>query len=90
MLFQFQSSWSGQENYMEYFRPYAKQLGLEVERFSQCVASGEMSVIAQREKSEGEALNINSTPTIFLNNVRLVGAQPFAIYAQTIEELLQK
>lgn len=90
MLFQFQASWSGQQKYMEYFRPYAQQLGLNVEQFSQCVESGKMREVAQREKSQGEALNINSTPTIFLNNIRIVGAQPYIVYAQTIEELLKK
>lgn len=90
LLFEHQPSWSGKQNYREYFRTYAQTLDLDVEQFNHCVESGEMLEVVQQDRHQGKALNVNATPTIFLNNIRIVGARPFSVFAQTIEELLQQ
>lgn len=90
LLFERQPSWSLQENYLDYFRSYAQTLGLNVQQFDRCLTSREMREAVQRDRKAGEALRVNATPTIFLNNVRIVGARPFPFFDQTIKELLSQ
>ena len=40
--------------------------------------------------AQGEALGVNSTPSIYINGRPLIGAQPFEVFKQAIDEELAK
>ena len=69
---------------------YAVDLGLDRERFTQCLDSGAEAPIVRASRDEGRALGVTSTPTFMVNGTPLVGAQPVEAFRQAIGEALQK
>ncbi len=69
---------------------YAKRLGLDREMFSQCLASGIKRAVIQQDVQEGMTLGLQGTPTFFINDQRLDGAQPFSAFKEIIDEELKK
>ena len=53
---------------------YAGQVGLDVEPFKGCMASPEAGAAVNASHANGEKLEVNSTPTVFVNGRRMVGA----------------
>ena len=53
---------------------YAGQSGLDAEAFKSCMASPEAGAAVNASHANGEKLEVNSTPTVFVNGRRLVGA----------------
>jgi protein-disulfide isomerase len=52
---------------------FAGQAGLDTDAFKACLSSPEAKHAVQANHDEGIALNVNSTPTIFINGRLLVG-----------------
>jgi protein-disulfide isomerase len=67
---------------------YAVELGLDEQRFGQCLAAGKALAQVQAWDAEQRAQGIRQQPTFVINDVRLLGFQPFAVFQQTIDELL--
>lgn len=67
------------------FKNYASQLGLDEERFNECVDSNRYRDEVQADLQYAANLGVNSTPTFFLNGIPIVGAQPFEIFQRVIE-----
>ncbi len=57
-------------------RAHARALGLDGARFDACLASGRTAPAVEESRRLGEALGLESTPTLFVNGRMLVGAQP--------------
>jgi protein-disulfide isomerase len=53
---------------------YAQDLGLDMDRFKECVISEEALPIVIREKDQGIKAAVAGTPTFFFNGRRVVGA----------------
>ena len=53
---------------------YASQSGLDAEAFKTCMASPEAGAAVNASHTNGEKLEVNSTPTVFVNGRRMVGA----------------
>ena len=53
---------------------YAAQSGLDPDAFKSCMASPEASAAVNASHANGEKLEVNSTPTVFVNGRRMVGA----------------
>ncbi len=58
---------------------YASQTGLDVAAFKTCMASPEAAAAINASRANGEELEVNSTPTVFVNGRRLVGADSHLI-----------
>ncbi|MCL4849916.1 MAG: thioredoxin domain-containing protein [Bryobacteraceae bacterium] len=52
-------------------RKIVATLGLDEDRFQNCLASSETSERVRKDVKVGQALRVNGTPTIFVNNKRL-------------------
>jgi protein-disulfide isomerase len=52
----------------------ANQAGLNLDAFRTCIASPEPTHAIEASIEQGHALNVNSTPTLFVNGRRIVGA----------------
>jgi protein-disulfide isomerase len=61
-------------NVWDKMNDYAAKIGLNDETFRACMASPGASQKVQQSIAEGHALNLNSTPTIFVNGRRIAGA----------------
>jgi protein-disulfide isomerase len=64
------------ENVWIKMNDYAAQLGLNAESFKACLASPQAAAEVDEDVANGKLLEVSSTPTIFVNGRRLVGADP--------------
>jgi protein-disulfide isomerase len=74
------------EKYVE----YAQQIGLDLERFKQDVASAEVKQRIEADTSEASKLGVTGTPAFFVNGRFLSGAQPYSAFKALIDEELGK
>lgn len=68
----------------EQFISYAEEIGLEMESFNACVAENKYADAVQADLAHGQARGVSSTPSFFINDQALVGAQPLAVFNQAI------
>jgi protein-disulfide isomerase/rhodanese-related sulfurtransferase/uncharacterized membrane protein len=69
---------------------YAAEMGLDRNRFSQCLSSGSMVGRVRRDLDDGHALGVHGTPTFFVGRRMIVGPQEFAKFAQVIDHELSQ
>ena len=69
---------------------YAREVGLDVGAFTQCLDSRKYRQKVEDETRLGLQLGARGTPTFFLNGRMLPGAQPFEVFQAAIEEALAK
>jgi protein-disulfide isomerase len=70
------------------FAMYAEDLNLDLEAFDECQVSNRYADEVLEDYTDARAVNVSGTPTFFINGRRLIGAQPFAAFAQIINEEL--
>lgn len=84
---------------IEDLKGYAKQINLDQDAFSACLNGGKYDKKIKKDMDDGTKAGVTGTPTFFLGITgknkeirgrRLVGAQPFDIFKQQIDELLKK
>ena len=64
---------------------YAKSVALDVPKFQACVAKPETLALLNKHFQRGVSLGVEGTPTFFINNKRLVGAQPAAVFDEIVQ-----
>lgn len=75
----------------EAYHRYAANLGLATDQFAECLGSKRARQEVLDDYRAAIRLGVQSTPTFFINDVLLVGAQPFEAFQQIIEaELASK
>jgi len=67
------------------YATYAKELGLNEAQFKTCVDTDKYAAQIQSDTNEGIAAGVSGTPTFFVNNQQIVGAQPYAVLKQAID-----
>jgi len=77
-------------NAWEKMNDYAAQAGLTPEVFKACLASPEAGAAVDASRTNGQALEVGSTPTLFINGRRLVGADSRLIEQYIKYELQQQ
>lgn len=72
-------------------KSFARELGLDGDKFDQCLDSGKYigKVEAGSEYAQAVLGGRLSTPTIFVGEKLIQGAQPYSIFKQAIEEALK-
>ncbi|MBF0455776.1 MAG: DsbA family protein [Magnetococcales bacterium] len=70
------------------FKKLAKELKLNMSQFNSCLDSGKYAQRIADDLADGKGLGITGTPTFFINGIKLVGAVPFADFAEVIESEL--
>ncbi|MEM1010424.1 MAG: thioredoxin domain-containing protein, partial [Myxococcota bacterium] len=67
---------------------WAKQLGLDVERFTKDIDSRKYRKYVEADNKQAGSIGAQGTPTFFVNGYKIVGAQPFPRFKQAIDALL--
>jgi protein-disulfide isomerase len=67
---------------------YAAELGLDAEKFSQCLSERRYQGEVEADFASASKLGVNSTPTFYINGRGLIGAQPYEAFKQVIDEEL--
>ena len=75
---------------VEDLKAYAKEAGLTMPAFDQCLTSGKYKALIQKDLDEGARLGVNGTPTFFINGRVLSGAQPLETFAGIVDDELTR
>ena len=76
LLYARQEQWNRLSNPLDTLLDFAPAVELDVAALRSCVKSGRMQPLIEADKDYGNTLQVRSTPTLFINNQRIVGAQP--------------
>ncbi|MCL5675885.1 MAG: DsbA family protein [Patescibacteria group bacterium] len=69
---------------------YAKQTGLDLEKFKACQNSDEAKNAVMKDRSQGEGLGVNATPTFFVNGEKIVGLQSLDYWKKLLDSKLKQ
>lgn len=70
-LFDNQDAWATQDDPTQIFTGYAKDLGLDVDKFKQAMKDGKTKKIIEDFQAKGLAEGVNHTPTVIINGTEL-------------------
>ncbi len=73
LIFERQKEWANSKDARVDFLNMAEELGMDRMEFLRCMESQEIKEAVNADMREGKRLNINSTPTFFINGRRYVG-----------------
>lgn len=89
-LFERQMEWARQISPLKSFENYARELGLNVEKFNHCLEQGETAPQVQKDMAEAARRGVVAVPTFFINGRKLEGAYPYEVFRHIIEEELRR
>lgn len=87
-LFATQSAWKGRTDAVAYFDSLARTLPLDHPRLRACIAAGNLRPLISADYDRASRAGIGSTPTFFIGTRVMIGAQPYAAFAATIDSAL--
>ena len=85
-----QAQWNHLNEPLDRLLEFAKELSLDTVTLKSCVQSGRMLPLIEADKAYGRSLEVRSTPTLFINNQRIVGAQPEGDLVRVIRQELAR
>ncbi len=74
-----------QQDLLTVFRGYVQQLGMDQSKFNTCLGNKATAELINKQLQRGAALGVSGTPTFFINNKMLVGAQPPEIFDEVVK-----
>ncbi len=87
-LFANQDTWSSLPDPTDTFTGYATKIGLDGNKFKECLSSGKFDGVIQDNLQEASSAGLSGTPSFLINGMSVVGAQPYAVFKQAIESEL--
>lgn len=85
-----QADWETADNAVDLFKSYAKDVGVDETQFNACLDSGQTAAAIQDDVKLGRSKGVSATPTFFVNDKKIVGAQSIDTFKSTIDAALQK
>ncbi len=89
-LFTNQARWSALPSSTAYFESLARDTGVDVARWGQCVQSGKMRIWIQADHDRARAAGAASTPSFMIGDRILIGAQPIEALRGAIDSALAR
>ena len=68
----------------------AGDIGLDAQALAQCLANGTHRLDVQQATEAAAKRGVNSTPTFFINNRRVVGNEPYEAFQKLIDQELAR
>jgi protein-disulfide isomerase len=75
---------------VEAMKQTATEIGLDAEKFNQCMDSSKYAAEVQKDVDEGSRYGVTGTPAFFINGRMLSGAQPLEAFTEMIDEELAR
>jgi len=75
LLYEQQPQWVQATDPLQRISELATSLGLQREALTSCVNSQRMRPILDANQAQARSLQVHSTPTVFVNSQRLIGAE---------------
>jgi protein-disulfide isomerase len=88
-LFTNQSNWSEVNNPKDIFAGYAKDIGIDEERFKNDYDNKVGEDKIRSDQNDGISLGVDSTPTFFINGKKYTGGMPLDKFKSIIDEELK-
>lgn len=70
-------------------RSYTEMLGMEQDTFNNCVSSRRYKDKVRADYSDAKKAGVATTPTVFINGFKVVGAHDVQIYRNIIDNMLE-
>lgn len=86
LLYDNQDKWSYLSNPESEFEKYAKELALDIEKFSNTYKNQSFIANISKDKSDGIDLNVEATPTFFINRVKQQGGLSLEEFSKKIDD----
>lgn len=83
-----QSGWAASSNPMTFFEQFAKEVGLDVEKFKTDFASEEVNKLINQDIAEGKKIPVEGTPTFQINGVKIENPRSVEDFNKVIEEAI--
>jgi protein-disulfide isomerase len=90
MLFTSQDKWAEQDNARDIFTGYAKDLGLNTDTFKKDLDAKDIADTIDQDLKDGTVLGIDSTPTFYLDGVKLDNPGSSADFKSLIDAALKR
>lgn len=90
LLFNNQNLWSGIDNDVPVFEKLADGLGLDANKFKQCLTGGKYTTTIAKDVAAGDKKGVNGTPTLEIGKQEVVGAQDYSVFQKAIDTELKK
>ena len=85
------TNWTG-ENVGDFTKDklikYASAIDLDMAEFESCISAEKHKGTVEQDKAQADADGVHATPTLFINGVKVEGAQPFNFLKDLIEKAL--
>lgn len=88
LLYEKQEEWSEKDDIKTQVIEYAKILGLDDKKFSLDIDSKEIMQKIERDRADGELLNVNSTPTFFVDRQKIGNTRSYEAFKKIVEDAL--
>ena len=72
------------------YEEWAKQVGLDLNRWKKDKDSPEIAALIQKDNSYGQSVGADGTPSFFLNGKFISGAMPFDTFKTVIDDQIKK
>ena len=89
MLYQKQDEWTQSQDYIGTLKQYAADLKLDTNKFDQCLDQRTTVNQVKADYLEGVSKGITGTPTFYLNDQTIVGAQDWSVFQAKLDQLLK-
>jgi len=89
VLFENQTAWAEQGNAEEIFIGYANSLGLNIDQFKQDIDSNDIENKIQDDIKSGISFGVDSTPSFFINGVKIQNPRSYDEFKSIIEQSIQ-
>ncbi len=86
LLYANQQKWEQLGNPLETFVTYAKELKIDVDRFKQDYQNPEVKKAVEQDRDYGLSINVDSTPTFYVNGVKYTGGRTAGDWQKIIDE----
>lgn len=90
MLYARQAAWRRLSDPLPRLVEFANDVQVDTTALTQCVKSGRMRRLIEADKAYGRVLQVQSTPTLFINSQRVVGAQSEGDLVRMIRRELER
>ncbi len=75
---------------LDHLRTYAEEMGLELDSFNNCLDIEKYKNLVLRNRQQGAELDVSATPTLFINDEKVVGLEPYENLVELIETQLNQ
>lgn len=71
-------------------KSFAKEMGMDADRFDSCLDSGRWASKVNQELAEGQRRGVRGTPSFFIGKKMVEGAETYSVFEAAIEEALRQ